>query len=638
MLKWLFLLFLSGTLFADCSLAIDKWLLPDHPSLSWTETPSWVQPLSYSKATAVGKDILVDLQWNLEEQQFYTHIAFPVCEPGETTVSIAFEPSFELIKVHDACIKREGIVIEGPFSKEFCLNHDEVLLITFYALQPGDLIEYAYTIEGDNPLLQGHIVEAFPPECPEQALFGRLLYKQGRKLFSTAMGELFQPEEKLLDDQWVEAIYVASDNRGIQISDFANWEEVAEWAGVLFNVQEKNGPALEPLARRFSQEQTDESKILSAIQFVKEEIESFERPLPLQKATDPETTVARGYGDNKDKALLLQQLLQRLGCKADLCLVHTDCPDLAENVHPSCFAFNHAVVKVGFNGGEFLVDPMEPFQPDALEKNAVFFEGSFLEIGRGLESIQKKWAKEKVEIDADVTVSSDYSKAVFKIVSLYKEDSADALRSHIAAYGKEGAAEILKARYEGIYDEVETIRPIKIEEDAEANTFKVHEYYSVKQTTSDKPQFVFKFLSMALFFPDLIEHNKGYATFQHPIHYRETVRIHTPLDVISEPILEEVKNRYFCFKAEWSKDKDDSLVVTHTFETYDNQVHPADKDIVLAASEQMQEHFAIEFLKPEIVNNTSIGVGTLSLRISGKLMAACLIVAFPMMRKRWKKK
>lgn len=624
----LFFLLIPSLFFAQ--LDFNAFLLPDHPSLSWEEAPAWVAPYESSSPD------FVDLQCHLETKEFYTHSRNQVLDiDKQAHLDIFFSPTFETIKMHQVSVRRGGKIIDTPFSKEATFIEEEgFFFYTFYSLEIGDVIEYAFTVKGKNPLLEEHFVEVIYPPNLDNFRY-RFLHNKERKLFSKMEEGYFQPEERLIDGNWIESIYTASalEGRGVQISDFESWEEVSNWAQTLFAWEEGEDSFLDGLVDELGCGETDEAKILRALQFVQEKIATVESPFYLNKAAHPATTLARGYGDSKDKALLLQVLLKKLGYKADLCLVNKEDPYLAEILHPSCNAFNHVVTKLHLHEQELFLDT----QTDAWENSDSDYP--FLPLGKSLAYSSPKWAQEEMEVDATVNIASKHSEASLKIVSLFKEHSAEKVRTFLASIANKSLAEELRKLYVSAYGEVEILRPPKIYDDREKNEIRLHEYYLVK-LPSDPSEFVYTFTTMLSFLPELIESkNQDYLRLQHPVNYRETVKIHAPYAFLNEPFTQEIENPAFQFKAEWKTDVDHALVVTHTYHTCQDHVPYEERESFGKSVAQMKENLSV------IVDNVEkktqqefSSFWSMALKIGGKMMAACLVLFFPLARTRWKKK
>src|SRR5690606_21899698 len=79
-------------------------------------------------------------------------------------------------------------------------------------------------------------------------------------------------------------------------------------------------------------------------------------------ARKPQEVIASGFGDCKDKALLLAVILKRLGIEAAVALTDVDAgPALPEEV-PMLGAFDHAIVRIRHDGASHWVDPTASHQ------------------------------------------------------------------------------------------------------------------------------------------------------------------------------------------------------------------------------------------------------------------------------------
>jgi hypothetical protein len=151
------------------------------------------------------------------------------------------------------------------------------------------------------------------------------------------------------------------------VTSFRSWNDVATWSAELYRTPPGDPTAVE-LAQRFAA-QSAIAPELAAIAYVQERIRyvstSFGaggyRPRP------PSVTAKRRYGDCKDKALLLAEILRALGHDAGIALVDTMRPRGPLSAPPSPIAFNHVVVRAAIRGETYWIDATTAGQRGPLE-------------------------------------------------------------------------------------------------------------------------------------------------------------------------------------------------------------------------------------------------------------------------------
>lgn len=127
----------------------------------------------------------------------------------------------------------------------------------------------------------------------------------------------------------------------------ASWEELGR--NYLRDIADRMraDPTLEAQARELTKGLTgvrEKARALSAFVQSSVRYKAIEFGVRGQIPNPPALTLQQRYGDCKDQALLLQQLLQAAGVRAHLALVNTDWE--IDPGQPSLDAFNHAIVHV----------------------------------------------------------------------------------------------------------------------------------------------------------------------------------------------------------------------------------------------------------------------------------------------------
>ncbi len=142
---------------------------------------------------------------------------------------------------------------------------------------------------------------------------------------------------------------------------FESWADVAAWVGREFDLAVGATPLLDALVEKIRGSGEDpveaSSRIVRGLRYFGIEIGwgGF-RPRP------PETTLARAFGDCKDKSFLMVALLRRLGVPAVPVLAMAPSDDYVHDGLPSPFVFNHAIVGVPWSGR---ATPMDGLVVDA---------------------------------------------------------------------------------------------------------------------------------------------------------------------------------------------------------------------------------------------------------------------------------
>ena len=191
---------------------------------SIADAPSWVhaaaaaEPASGEGAGSQSVDhLLVDYQANVGTQERYTHIVMQVRTPqgvqDGSSVMVDFDPSYQKLILHSLRVVRRGVASSRLTRKAVQVLHREADLESFIIdgaltasvvvqdVRVGDVIDYAYTLRGMNPVFQGHYRDEFPCgwHVPVRREHIRVLFPQSRSIQWKVNGAAAEPSRTQRD-------------------------------------------------------------------------------------------------------------------------------------------------------------------------------------------------------------------------------------------------------------------------------------------------------------------------------------------------------------------------------------------------------------------------------------------------------
>lgn len=376
-------------------------------------TPEWVEPTpAFDSELLQSNERSRGLHHRLREFQFNGIV------PGESSyyrageyvfvnqhgvenyssVEISFDPSYEQLSLHELTIKRGDKLIDKLDSARFDLLRTEserteliydgtqTLAILLDDVRMGDSLRYAFTVSGDNPIYQG-LREFRVHTEPRRALdrqYSRILTASDKPLNRRVRGadvplvinDLGAVQEIIIDQRGV-AKFTSEDDvpswhndRGTLVfSDMADWRSVIDWLLPMYQLPETPNPEIVTIASVLKAAHNDvDQQVGAALRWVQEEVRYFGIELGKNShwPSRPEVTLARRFGDCKDKALLLIALLRELGIDAQPALVNTRRGLEAGNYPHRMHAFNHVIVHVMVDEQSHFIDPTRRNQSGAL--------------------------------------------------------------------------------------------------------------------------------------------------------------------------------------------------------------------------------------------------------------------------------
>jgi hypothetical protein len=368
-----------------------------HAALRVGPAPAWIaapldplQPVLPEDEPTTQLDYLVSERQELtRDRAAYTHFAYRVADASGLAAgadfSLTFDPAYETVVLHHLRLVRGGKIEDRLNLADFEVirqerDRDRYLydgrLTAIHQLRDvrvGDIIDYAYTVTGANPVFGDHHVTTLSLGWgrPVRQFRCRLLQPEGRPLYHRLRGEnAFAPVRGPVADGLAELRWERSPLPAIvpesaypewhvayplvQLGEFATWAEVVAWALPLYAPGEDTPALRAKIAELRAAAPDPAGRVLAALVFVQEEIRylGIELGANSHRPTAPGETLERRFGDCKDKTLLLCTLLRGLDLEADPALVHSSFGRVLPGSLPTPLAFDHVIARVRLPGGD----------------------------------------------------------------------------------------------------------------------------------------------------------------------------------------------------------------------------------------------------------------------------------------------
>ncbi|MES2540405.1 MAG: DUF3857 domain-containing transglutaminase family protein [Pseudomonadota bacterium] len=227
-------------------------------------------------------------------------------------------------------------------------------------------------------------------------------------------------------------------------------------------------------------------------------------------ARTPSEAIAAGFGDCKDKSLLLRVILSRLGIEAAVALTDLDAGYSLPDELPTPYVFDHMILRATLDGKPVWMDPTgshEAGGPDT---------ATMPDYGYALAVTDGPAALERMAVTPDVTwvveVREDYVFSLFgvilKVETRHRRGSADSARSRWATTPVSQIGRDFLGYYEDRYPGLQMADPPRMVDDRDANLVTVSESYFLPSLALNRnglgQDFVFAPEGMAEAFPDRI--------------------------------------------------------------------------------------------------------------------------------------
>ena len=483
--------------------------------------PAWIDaaPLPAARAARSGvAGILTDHQVRVDGanvDEYFRRVRKVVSAAGvqnASELSVDFDPSYQRLVLHAIALVRGGrrinqldaqdvrVIEKEPESDAKIYDGQLTALVFLKDVRPGDVIDYAYSLDGSNPLLGGRYADEFDfaAEVPTALMRHRLLWPAARPLHTRGDGrvehrgavDVYTWEkrnvEAVTDEDSTPDWYDSSPF--VQVSEYGSWSEVAAWATALFTPDLESTAAVAAIADRVRADHPSRDvQIAAAIRFVQDDIRylGIEMGRGSHEPRQPHATLDQRYGDCKDKAFLLALLLQRLGVDAHPALVNTKLRHRLDEYLPSPFLFDHVITQVVDRGRTYWIDGTIADQGGTLQtidtpddERALVVRGET----RALTPIAVRNAA-STNIDEAYNVSGD--DATLEVTSTYRGRDADDLRANLSDVSPAEYAKERINRFAAVHPRIERAAGPTVSDDRVHDVIVVRERFVVHRIWKD---------------------------------------------------------------------------------------------------------------------------------------------------------
>jgi transglutaminase-like putative cysteine protease len=583
--------------------------------VSIRSAPAWVTPhrpdvgaKPNAKDAAGSYYLLIDKQSHVEKQTDFFHYAYKlITSEGVqemSDISVAFDPSFQKLTFHQCIVHRDGKTI-GKLSAgnirtiqreesmdRYLYDGSLSAVINLQDVRAGDIIEYAYSIEGYNPVYEGHYTNIvyFDFTVPYEQFKERIIFPAGKKIYVKYFNDEVKPEVRTVgtstEYQWslhrVNAAVSESNEpswyegyRFAQVTDFKDWTEVAAWATKQFEVTEREQKQLQSKTDELFKGLDKPALILKAIRFVQDEVRylGFESGLNSHKPHAPLNVFEQRFGDCKDKSLLLTTILNIYGVEAYPMLVSTTLRDYTSERLPSHTIFNHCVTQIVYEGKTIFIDPTISNQGGSLQNYYFPTYGQGLVVNKDSKALLTLPGPGIASISEEQTfdISQLGGEAIFSVRTVYKGVEADIQRSDFASRSINQIQKDYIAFYTNLYADIMVMDTVHMEDNREENIITIHEKYKVpglwttKEGESEKLKAEFYPLTLETHF-SISKSQSRNAPYKlsFPLSYEHNIRINLPESWNITPDNRSIETSYYNYDYRVSYDAKEQAVILQT--------------------------------------------------------------------------
>lgn len=522
-----------------------------HKKVTRSPEPGWVE-LSEPNLSASQQDdasagfyyLLVDNQDNFETEQYYRRHTYKILNTkgvqDMADVTIDFDPAYQSVELHSLNIIRDGQILDKlnlerlqvvqreSNMERFLYDGSLTIIANLSDVRSGDIVDYSFTITGDNPVHEGKYQQEFLLEYPLAVELHqyRINVPVGEKIHFTkrnaAADPVIKKDHNHTSFTWksekLEPVFYENNvpawydpTAMVEVTQFNSWKEVIDQYQKHYSLKEVERRQLGREAEKVVLAAENEGKFIDrAIRFVQDEIRylGFEDGLNSHKPRNPREVLERRYGDCKDKSFLLSEILQSQDIEAYPMLVHSFNGKNLENSLPSANIFDHCVVQINLGDGRYrYVDPTISEQGGTLD-DLYFPDYRF---GLVLKAGETELKKLPVPREPQTSVTETFELddigggARMDVETIYRGSSADFHRRRFAENSRQSIQQDFTTFYSNLYPSITSEKNVSFRDYRELNEFIVYEQYRIDSIWTPSPEQ--KNLIFAEFFPLSLQSN-----------------------------------------------------------------------------------------------------------------------------------
>ncbi len=553
------------------------------PKVHISQAAGWVESVTIDPNAPAKNDshnrgkryFLADRQVKIGQgTERYYHYALQLLSEeavaDNSRISVTFDPEFQQLIFHNVRLWRNGKAMPQPIEGRVDLLQREKNLedlmydgrwtatLLLEGVKKGDILEYSYSINGQNPAYQDHVTQAFYFQwsSPIDRQFYRLLWPKEKPLNLTRISS--QQEVRTIEhpthrEHRMELPYQAPleiDSESpswydpwarVVFSSVKTWKEVVAWGVPHYQTAHPQSAAFRHLVDDLKRQHlTKPDQIAAALHYVQNEIRyvGIEIGSGSFIPTPADETVQRLYGDCKGKTLLLLEILRHLGIEAYPVLVNTRYGEALDEDGPRLRAFNHVLVQVVWSGKTYWLDPTITNQGTRLNNLYQPDYGLALVLRPGNDKLVPMTSPDTghhVHYDETFNLIAGINQtASYHITTTMSGLEAEKFRRRLNSYGKARIAKHYLDFYSKYYPDIESVNALKIQDDEQENRVVINEHYRIKGIWKNNPK---KRLNSVYFHsyainaqtnrPKILRRNSPYQ-LDYPVHIHQTIRVLLP--------------------------------------------------------------------------------------------------------------
>ncbi len=518
------------------------------PGVAVEAVPDWVRDRSVPPATPARVERAQDgTVYLLNDQQYraradghddWFRFASKVVDrsglESAGQLTLTYDPAFEQVAVAFIRVIRDGQVIDLTRDTQFRIVERESdlkdgivsgslkVMANLRDVRVGDVVDYATIVHTRSSLWPGQSFHSFSQRFSDPLAMRaiRMVWPSGMtpayKALNSDIAFTTKPIDGGTEWEWVVQDPPVAKGEAdvpdgafqwgrVDVSTMPRWADVAAWANGVYQGDETLpvdfAARLDAIAKA-SPGAAD--RLTAASRYVQDNIRYVGEELGEGSFVPrrPATVLARGYGDCKDKSLLLALALRRLGIDAVPALVATSAGERLPDRLPAPTQFDHVIVRAVVDGRVMWIDPTGTHRGGRGTAIVASDLGYALPIRAGQAGLEKMEGfgdhagrmsvVEQFAVDEKAPVAM-----TLHVETRFTEARADRMRAQWASGSArsiaDGNLDFYRKRFPGIVE----AKPLVLKDDREANALTMVEDYTLSREAFDTAKLSTKLITRA---------------------------------------------------------------------------------------------------------------------------------------------
>ena len=439
---------------------------------------------------------------------------------------LTFDPTKEKISFNHVRIIRDGKVIDRLKDLDFSVIRRENSLesgiwtgrLTAVSelkdVRVGDVVDVGQTDEVHNKLYPNQISDVLQVTfiAPIAERHYRLTWPKDRRL-KTGSVNTDRKLEVTHDGKFAVYSFDQTDPDPIElepatpasypatgfllVSSAKNWKQIVDWALPLMDIDlslpKDFAHKIDDITKKWSR---PEDRITEALRLVQDTIRYVSISIGDGAIIPrkPKDVIKSGYGDCKDKSMVLLAALRRMKIDAAPALANLSQGELLDQMLPSPNVFNHMIVEVELHGRAYWLDATRSNAGGRFPNIGVYDYGYVLPLRPGRKSLQKVIVPDLTKPDAreERTIIVHKSGTIRLTLSDQTEfygDSADLLRDALTRTSRTDMAKALEQALTADYPGIKGKGSLGVTDDRDANHLRISRDYEMDRAAFKQADF-----------------------------------------------------------------------------------------------------------------------------------------------------